>query len=131
MLRGLGVDSHFRRFPPFWRFFQGGTLDLFWRMAVSELEHPHSPLLPTSTWRDLFIDPHSSFDKAVHWNFWKQAVTRETGYVEDGYRFRYAKIPGGRRGLRFSIDFLKPQYRRLMWRDYGYRHMAWYPTRYR
>jgi hypothetical protein len=62
--------------------------------------------------RDLHQDPMRTWDSQTDWY---QCMCREIGEVEKGYRFRYSRIPGGRRGLRGSIQDLKWQYRRVSW----------------
>ena len=62
--------------------------------------------------RDLHQDPVRTWDSQTNWY---QSMCREIGEVEKGYRFRYNRIPGGRRGLRGSIHDLKWQYRRVSW----------------
>ena len=81
---------------------------------VAEGPSQYEGLNPPRSMRDLFVDPTVSWDVRVrHDREYRQEIWR----CEQGYRFRPARIVGGRDGFSYGADARKPQYRRVTWQN--------------
>lgn len=48
---------------------------------------------------------------------WIDAVALEARRVADGYKFRFSRIPGGKRGLRVDESWIRQELRRVQWEN--------------
>ena len=68
-------------------------------------------------WEDLFIQPSHGPSKWGEMEQWFREAARQIGNVQRGMRYKTDGFPGGKEGLEFGVEHIKPPYGCVQWKD--------------
>ena len=85
---------------------------------IAEGPSQYGPFNPMPRcWEDLFIQPSHGPSKWGEMEQWFKEAARQIGNVQRGMRYKTDGFPGGKEGLEFGVEHIKPPYGCVQWKD--------------